>query len=93
MLTEQEAWKNFIGKEVIVDTTSDYIYLGTLQDLDEWFIILREVDVHNRAEGSSTNEKYIMDAKKFGVRVNRKSVFIRKPFVVSISKLEDVIEY
>jgi hypothetical protein len=39
------------------------------------------------------NEKYIMEAKKFGVRCNRKRVQIRIEEVISMSLLDDVIEY
>jgi hypothetical protein len=39
------------------------------------------------------NEKYIMEAKKYGVRTNRRLVHIRFDKIISISKLDDVVEY
>jgi small nuclear ribonucleoprotein (snRNP)-like protein len=80
-------------KNVVVDTNSNFLYIGKLEDVGDHFLILREADVHDRRESPSMNEKYIMEAKKFGVRCNRKRVHIRIEEVISISLLEDVIEY
>ncbi len=83
----------FAGRAVVVDTESQLIYLGTLIGADEWFIELAEADCHDRHEGHSTNEKYVMEASKFGVKTNRKRVAILRTKIVSISKIEDVIRY
>jgi hypothetical protein len=80
-------------RQVVVDTVSHFIFLGKLEDVTEHFIALRDADVHDRRESPSMNEKYVLDAKKFGVRVNRKRVHIRLEEVISISLLDDVIEY
>mgnify|MGYP001603480970 FL=1 len=34
-----------------------------------------------------------MEARKFGVKSNRKRVSVRREFIVSLSLLEDVVEY
>ena len=83
----------FVGEAVIVDTDSALIYLGKLKAVEEDFVLLTEVDVHDRHEGPSTKEQYVMEAKRFGIHVNRKEVSIRKSLVVSVSKLDDVILY
>lgn len=80
-------------KNIVVDTVSDFIFIGKLADATEYFITLKEADVHDRRESPSMNEKYILDAKKYGVRRNRKLVHVRRDVVISISLLEDVIEY
>jgi len=51
------------------------------------------VDVHDRRESSSKNEKYILESKKYGIRSNRKEVNIRLERIVSYSLLEDVTDY
>jgi small nuclear ribonucleoprotein (snRNP)-like protein len=83
----------YCDKNVVVDTNSDFLYIGKLEDVGDHFIILREADVHDRRESPSMNEKYIIEAKKFGVRCNRKRVHIRIEEVISMSLLDDVIEY
>ena len=80
-------------KNVVVDTNSNFLYIGKLEDVGDHFLILREADVHDCRESPSMNEKYIMEAKKFGVRCNRKLVHIRLEEVISMSLLDDVIEY
>ena len=80
-------------ENVVVDTNSNFLYIGKLEDAGDHFLILRDADVHDRRESPSMNEKYIMEAKKFGVRCNRKRVHIRIEEVISMSLLDDVIEY
>jgi hypothetical protein len=81
------------GRYIILDTVSHFIYIGKLEDVSDYFITLRDADVHDRRESPSMNEKYILDSKKYGVRCNRKMVHIRLQEVISISLLDDVIEY
>jgi hypothetical protein len=78
---------------VIIDTASHFIFIGRLQDSSDHFVTLSDADVHDRRESPSMNEKYIIDAKKYGVRCNRKCVHIRLEEVISLSLLDDVIEY
>jgi hypothetical protein len=84
---------SFREEYVVVDTNSNFLYIGTLEDVGDHFVTLRDADVHDCRESPSTNEKYIMEAKKFGVRCNRKLVHIRLEEVISLSLLDDVIEY
>ncbi len=81
------------GQYIIADTVSHFIYIGKLDDVSDYFLTLRDADVHDRRESPSMNEKYILDSKKYGVRCNRKMVHIRLQEVISISLLDDVIEY
>jgi hypothetical protein len=88
-----EAFQAFVGVDVVVDTTSSYVFIGKLKEVTPLAMTIADVDVHDRAETSSTKERYIMEAKKFGIKSNRKSVTVRLETVLCISKLEDVIEY
>jgi len=84
---------DMVGKFVVVDTTTPLLYIGRLAEIGDYFITLEDVDVHDSNESPSTKEVYCIDAKKFGVKKNRRSVRIVKSIVASISLLEDVIEY
>ena len=84
---------SFRKEYVVVDTNSNFLYIGKLEDVGEHFVTLGDADVHDCRESPSMNERYIMEAKKFGVRCNRKLVHIRLEEVISLSLLEDVIEY
>ncbi len=81
------------NKYIVVDTNSNFLYIGKLDDISEHFLILRDADVHDCRESPSLNEKYLIDAKKYGVRCNRKLVHIRLEEVISMSLLDNVIEY
>ena len=81
------------GQNIVVDTLSHFIIIGKLENVSSYFITLRDADVHDRRESPSMNEKYVLDAKRYGIRCNRKLVHIRLHEVISISLLEDVIEY
>lgn len=93
MDTELTGWKKVIGKKVVIDTNSPYIYLGKLVNSNDLFIILENVDVHDQKECGATKEQYINEAVKTGIKINRKSVTIRKDQIISFSKLDDVIVY
>ena len=90
---DSSGWQALIGQIVVVDTDSRFVYLGTLDRVEEHFLIMKDVDAHERGESPSTKEQYIMDAKKFGVTPNRKEVSVRKVLVVSISKLDDILGF
>lgn len=90
---ENPEWTRYLDKVIVVDTNSDYVYIGTLASIADHFIVLKMVDVHDRNETPTTKEKYVLDAKKFGIKPNRKEVSVRKVVITSVSLLEDVIEY
>jgi len=81
------------GHYVVIDTDSDYLYIGKLLGVCGPFITLGEADVHDRRESSSMKEKYVLESKKYGLRSNRREVHLRFQRMVSYSLLEDVIDY
>jgi len=90
---EDAGLADMIGREVVVDTRSPYVYLGTLRDPTSHFIGLSDVDVHDSSESRTTKELYIMNARQYGIRRNRAAVRIRRDEVISISLLADVLVF
>jgi small nuclear ribonucleoprotein (snRNP)-like protein len=88
-----DALSGYLGREVVLDTRGPLVYLGRLERADDRFFALADVDVHDMSEGRTTKEKYVLEARKYGIRKNRASVLVRCDEVVSLSRLEDVIEY
>ena len=86
-------WVSYHEKDIVVDTSSHFVFIGKLRDVSDSFITLSDADAHDRRESPSMNEKYILEAKKYGVRINRKLVHIRLDTVISFSLLDDVQEY
>ena len=86
-------WAPLIGQVVVIDTDSMFVYLGTLDRVEDHFVVLKDVDAHDRRESPSTKEQYIMETKKFGVKPNRKEINVRKELIISVSKLDDVLGF
>jgi len=83
----------YVNQCVVLDTTSSFLYIGRLREVTDNFIVLEDADVHDSRESPSTKEKYVVDSKKLGVKINRRRVHIRFQEVISLSSLEDVVEY
>lgn len=82
-----------VGQTVVVDVDGPVVYLGRLASVDEDLLVLEDVDVHNMGDSGTGREKYIVEARKLGVRPNRKRAQVRLARVVGVSRLEDVIEF
>jgi small nuclear ribonucleoprotein (snRNP)-like protein len=85
--------KSLIGQQVVVDTDSSYVYIGTLDSAGADYLALSNVDVHDTTDSRSTKEHYTHEARKLGMRENRKLTWLRVARVVSISRLDDVIRF
>ncbi|MCD6405741.1 MAG: hypothetical protein J7M19_07935 [Planctomycetes bacterium] len=85
--------EGFVGRDIVLDTNGPFVYIGRLKRADDFIFELEDVDVHDSTDSCTAKEVYIMDAKKFGVKKNRTSVFVLADRVVSLSLLEDVIDY
>lgn len=83
--------EEFVGKNVVVDVESPYVYVGRLHELREKTLILRAADVHDLRDSTTTREVYVRDARVHGIQPNRKTVHVRLEKVVSISLLDEVI--
>lgn len=87
------ALQNLVGKEVVLDTKGPLLFLGRLVAVEEDLFTLEDADVHDSSERHGTKEVYILEARKHGIKMNRRRVLVRAAEVVSISLLEEVIEY
>jgi hypothetical protein len=79
------------GAQVVIDTDAPYSFIGRLEDADARFLRLALADVHALKTSARSVEAYAVEAKKIGIRPNRRTVWIRWERVVSVSRLEDVI--
>ena len=79
------------NREIIVDASSPYVYIGTLIDFDAQYLVLKNVDVHDLRDTPTTRELYVVEARLHGNRPNRKQALVKLTEVVSISELADVI--
>jgi hypothetical protein len=86
-----ERWiEKFVGQNVVLDTQGPLIYLGRLEQVGPSALVLIEADVHDRSDGRASKEEYMFESKVHGVRVNRRSVIVKRSEIASISLLDDV---
>lgn len=92
-MTEAERLKDYVGREVVIDTDSTHLYVGTLAGADDDFYEITDADVHDSATTTTTRDMYIINVQKYGIKKNRERVLVRRTRVVSLSLLSDVTEY
>ncbi len=83
--------KEYIGKKVVVDTKSPYLYLGTLESEESEYMTLSDVDVHDHSSTLISKDLYIIESIKYGIKVNRNRAKIMRQEIVSVSLLEDIV--
>ena len=86
-------WQGLVGRDVVIDTDGGYVYVGRLEAADDHFVAMSTVDVHDMRDSRATKEVYVREALKYGVRANRKLVYVARGRVMSVSPLEDVVRY
>ena len=82
-----------IGHNVVVDTETPYLYIGNLTAITSQYLVLQDVDVHDRHEADVTRDEYIVETCRLGIRKNRAKTLVMKPKVVSVSKLSDILRF
>ncbi len=85
--------ESYVGKQIVVDTCSNWIYLGTLNQVSDTSLVLTDADAHDISDTDVSKEFYIFDSKTTGIKANRKQVFISLDFVVGFSAMEDIKEF
>jgi hypothetical protein len=82
---------SLIGQQVVLDTAGSVLFLGTLRTVEPDGFWLDQADVHDRDEGHATKELYVCEARRHGIRANRRSLFVYRSSIISISRLDDVV--
>ena len=82
----------FINERVVIDLRSEFVCLGTLLQVDEHFLELKNADLHDLRDTDTSRENYVAASVATGIKRNRKRVMIFRSDVVAIAKLEDVVD-
>lgn len=86
-------FRRYLGQPVVVDTRSRFVHLGLLKEVTATELVLTDADVHDLADGASSRDIYVLQSRGDGIRENRREVTIRADEVISVSRLDDVIQY
>ncbi|MFN4226826.1 MAG: hypothetical protein ACK4F0_01625 [Candidatus Ratteibacteria bacterium] len=84
--------RDYKNEKIVIDTSTSWIYIGTLIDEDETYYYLKDADAFDISETSLSKQEYLMMIKRDGIVPNRKSVKVLKSKVVGISLLKDILE-
>lgn len=90
-IREGDSAGGLVGRPVVLDTAGSVIFLGTLRSVEPDGFWLDDADVHDCDDGHATKELYVCEARQYGVRANRKSLFVYRSAVISFSGLGDVV--
>lgn len=82
--------KFYMNKTVVLDTSTKWVYIGTLKEEDESFLILEDADAFDVSDTSLSKHEYLRMVKKDGIVPNRRKVAVVKSIVTGITLLEDV---
>jgi hypothetical protein len=84
--------EEMLGQVVVVDLSSPYVCLGTLERADQLHLELRNADLHDLRDTDTSRENYVAAARSTGIRRNRRRVLVVRTEVVAVSRLEDVVD-
>jgi small nuclear ribonucleoprotein (snRNP)-like protein len=82
----------FIGEKVVIDLRSEFVCLGTLSQIDEHFLELKNADLHDLRDTDTSRENYVAANVKTGIKRNRKRVMILRSDVVAVARLDEVVD-
>lgn len=79
-----------VNEKVVIDFRGEYVCIGTLRKVDEFFLELRNADLHDLRDTDTSRENYVAATVATGVKRNRKRVFVARGEIVAIARLDDV---
>jgi hypothetical protein len=82
----------FLGQTVVCDLGEHHLAIGQLAAVGPDHLSFTEVDLHDHREANSTKDVYLIETRKYGVRVNRKHLAVPRRQLIAICLLTDVAE-
>jgi hypothetical protein len=86
------AWQDCVGQIVVLDLVSPFVCVGLLVEVDRDCLLLEDVDLHDLRDTATTREAYVLEVRRHGTTSNRRRIWVSIREVVSLSRLEDVID-
>lgn len=83
--------KRMLNEPVVLDTDTPIVFIGTLVDITDRAFVLTDADMHDCRDGHANKERYLADANRDGVPVNRREVVVMRSVVISVSRLADIV--
>lgn len=83
--------KTYFNKIVVLDTSTKWVYIGTLKEEDNTFFVLEDADAFDVSDTSLSKHEYLMMVKKDGLAPNRRKVLVVKSIVTGITLIDDIL--
>jgi len=78
------------GITVVVETSTDLLYVGRCHEENDNRVVLHDADLHEKTPGGPTREEYLDKAMRFGVWAKMPTVVIPRPEVIRLCRLVDL---
>jgi len=91
-MTDDAFLDGLIGQNVVIDMRSEYVVLGMLTGYNDFFLELKNADLHDLRDTDTTRENYVAASAMTGVKRNRRKVYVARQEMVAIGGLEDVVD-
>ena len=82
--------KEWCDQVVVVDCGGPFVVVGTLAEVTNDYLELRDADMHDLRDTETNRELYVEKTARHGVQVNRAVLILRMSEVVGMSRLADV---
>jgi len=82
--------QHLIGQAVVIDTTTRFMYLGILRNVNERWIELEDAEVVDTEQIRVSPDLLLIEKKRDGVKVGRRRIVVRLPSIISLSALDDI---
>lgn len=84
--------EEYLNQAVVIDLKSSYVCLGTLVEVGEHYLRLKNADIHDLRDSNTSRENYVAASQATGIKRNRKRLLVVRAEVVAIAALEDVVD-
>ncbi len=88
----RELIDTYLDATVVVDTDSDYSFIGTLLGSDAKYLRLGEVAIYDENQIRVSLEEYLIESVKLGCPTSRREMLVRLNRVISLSRLADIVD-
>ncbi|WP_022666863.1 hypothetical protein [Desulfospira joergensenii] len=89
----KEDLEKYLGRQIVLDTRSSWVYLGTLENVTDESAILKNADVHDSSDTSTSKDLYVFESRQTGVKPNRSRVYVNLNQVISFSLIEEIKKF
>ena len=81
----------YINQLVVIDTVTHLTYVGLLTKVSETSLCMQEVAIIDEGIIKIPLEQYLIECATHGSCPSRKSVWVERSKIISLSRLDDII--